>query len=119
MKVALRARAPADLTTAIVGLGLTAVTLAAWGGVLASRPGRGATAGPMSAGIQLGHLTAFDIAWLIMMAAMMLPSAAPLVLLYRVAGPGARAVNTMFLGIGYLIVWAAFGRPTFGVQQAL
>ena len=120
MKVALRAHPPVDLTTAIVGLALTAVTLAAWVGVLAqSRSGSGATAGPMSVGIQLGALPAFVLAWLVMMAAMMLPSAAPLVLLYRVAGPGARAINTMFLAAGYLIVWAAFGLPTFAVQQAV
>jgi predicted metal-binding membrane protein len=117
MKVALRARPPVDLTTAIVGLGLTAVTVAAWVGVLAQSRGSGAVAGPMTPGFPLGALTAFVIAWLVMMAAMMLPSAAPLVLLYRVAGPGARAINTVFLAAGYLIVWAAFGLPTFAVEQ--
>jgi predicted metal-binding membrane protein len=120
MKVALPARPAVDGTTVIVGLGLTAVTLAAWAGVLAqSRPGSGAMAAPMSAHVQLGALTGFVIAWLVMMAAMMLPSAAPLVLLYRVAGPGARAINTVFLVSGYLLVWAAFGVPVFAVQQGL
>src|SRR5689334_4874602 len=120
MKVALRARPPADLTTAIVGVGLTVVTLVAWLGVLAqSGSGSGTMIGPRSPGFEIVALTAFLIAWLVMMAAMMLPSAAPLVLLYRVAGPGARAVNTMFLVVGYLIVWVAFGLPTFAVQQAL
>jgi predicted metal-binding membrane protein len=120
MKVALRARPPADLTTAIVGVGLTVVTLVAWLAVLAqSRSGSGTMIGPRSPGLQIVALTAFLIAWLVMMAAMMLPSAAPLVLLYRVAGPGARAINTVFLAAGYLIVWAAFGVPTFAVQQTL
>ena len=120
MKVALRARPPADLTTAIVGVGLTAVTLLAWLGVLAqSGSGSGTMIGPRSPGFQIVALTAFLIAWLVMMAAMMLPSAAPLVLLYRVAGAGARAVNTMFLVVGYLIVWVAFGLPTFAVQLAM
>jgi predicted metal-binding membrane protein len=120
MKVALPARPPVDSTTVIVGLGLTAVTLVAWVGVLAQgRSGNGVMAGPMSSSFQLGPLTGFVIAWLVMMAAMMLPSAAPLVLLYRVAGPGARAINTVFLVAGYLIVWAAFGLPTFAVQQVL
>ena len=120
MKVALPARSPVDSTTVIVGLGLTAVTLAAWAGVLAQgRPGNDAMAGPMSTGFQLGALTGFVIAWLVMMAAMMLPSAAPLVLLYRVAGPGARAINTVFLVAGYLAVWAAFGVPVFALQQVL
>lgn len=120
MKVALRARPPVDLTTAIVGLGLTVVTLVAWVGVLAqSRSGSGTMIGPRSPGLPLGALTTFVIAWLVMMAAMMLPSATPLVLLYRVAGPGARAINTVFLAAGYLTVWAAFGVPTFAVQQTL
>ena len=120
MKVRLRPRPPVDLTTAIVGLGLTAVTVAAWVGVLAqSRPGSGAVAGPLTPSFPLGALPAFVIAWLIMMAALMLPSAAPLVLLYRVAGPGARAINTVFLAAGYLIVWAAFGLPTFAVEQTV
>jgi predicted metal-binding membrane protein len=120
VKVALPIRPPLDGTTAIVGLGLTTVTLAAWAGVLAQgRPGNGAVAGPMSAGFRFGALTGFVIAWLVMMAAMMLPSAAPLVLLYRVAGPGARAINTVILVAGYLLVWMAFGVPVFAVQQAL
>lgn len=120
MKVALRARPPVNGATVIVGLGLTAVTFAAWVGVAAqSRAANGATAAPMSAGFQLGALIGFLIAWLVMMAAMMLPSAAPLMLLYRVAGPRARAINTLFLAAGYLIVWAAFGLPTFALQQAV
>jgi predicted metal-binding membrane protein len=41
------------------------------------------------------------------------------VLLYRVAGPGARAINTGFLVAGYLLVWAAFGLPVFLLQQVL
>jgi predicted metal-binding membrane protein len=73
----------------------------------------------MNAGFELGALTSFVIAWLVMMAAMMLPSAAPLVLLYRVAGPGARPINTVFLTAGYLIVWAGVGLPAFAAQQAL
>ena len=120
MNVARRTHPPVDLTTLVLGLGLTAVTLAAWAGVLAhARSGIGAMGGPMRAGLELGALRIFLIARLVMMAAMMLPSAAPLVLLYRVAGPGTRAINTVFLVAGYLVLWAAFGLPVFAVQQAL
>jgi predicted metal-binding membrane protein len=105
MKVALPGRPPVELATVIVGLGLTAVTLAAWAGVLA----QGSPSHPVN----------FVIAWLVMMAAMMLPSAAPLVLLYRVAGAGARAIDTVFLTAGYLVVWAAIGLPVFVLRQAL
>ena len=48
----------------------------------------------------------FVTAWTIMMAAMMLPSAAPLVLLYRKAATPGRTAQ---LVSGYLIVWASAG----------
>jgi predicted metal-binding membrane protein len=49
-------------------------------------------------------------AWTIMMAAMMLPSAAPLVLLYS---RGAPSRATLLLVFGYLAVWAAAGIPAY------
>ena len=52
----------------------------------------------------------FVAAWTIMMAAMMLPSAAPLVLLYS---RGASARATFILVLGYLAVWAAAGIPAY------
>lgn len=52
----------------------------------------------------------FVAAWTIMMIAMMLPSAAPLVLLYR---RGASALDTTLLALGYLAVWAAAGIPAY------
>jgi predicted metal-binding membrane protein len=48
----------------------------------------------------------FLAAWTAMMAAMMLPSAAPLVLLYR---RGSTPRSTAALASGYLAVWAALG----------
>ena len=53
------------------------------------------------------------------MAAMMLPSAAPLVLLYRFAGPGGRAANSVPLVAGYLVMWAVFGAMVYAGQQGL
>ena len=52
----------------------------------------------------------FMVAWTIMMVAMMLPSAAPLVLLYR---RGASAWSTALLVLGYLAVWAVAGIPAY------
>jgi predicted metal-binding membrane protein len=52
----------------------------------------------------------FVAAWTIMMAAMMLPSAAPLVLLYS---RGAAARATLLLVLGYLAVWAVAGIPAY------
>ena len=54
-----------------------------------------------------------------MMAAMMLPSAAPLVLLYRAAGADGRVANTVPLVAGYLVAWAVFGAFVYATQQAL
>ena len=50
----------------------------------------------------------FLAAWTVMMAAMMLPSALPFMLLYR---RGASGVRTAWLATGYLRVWAAAGVP--------
>ena len=52
----------------------------------------------------------FVAAWTVMMAAMMLPSAAPLVLLYS---RGASARATLRLVLGYLAVWAVAGIPAY------
>jgi predicted metal-binding membrane protein len=54
----------------------------------------------------------FLLAWAVMMAAMMLPSVAPLVLLYRRGG-------RFSLVLGYLLVWAAVGVPVFFLSRAV
>jgi len=60
--------------------------------------------------------TVFVAAWTVMMTAMMLPSAAPLVLLYR---RGASARDTVLLAGGYLAVWAAAGVPAYFASELL
>lgn len=50
----------------------------------------------------------FLAAWTVMMAAMMLPSALPLMLLYR---RGTSGVRIAWLATGYLAVWAVAGVP--------
>jgi predicted metal-binding membrane protein len=101
---------------------LSLVTLAAWAGVILQ-------AGSMSMGgaamaddmprdmpplLDAAGLGAFVAAWAVMMAAMMLPSAAPMVLLYRTVARGQAArgnplVPTWIFVLGYLVLWAAFG----------
>jgi predicted metal-binding membrane protein len=117
-----RARVPADRPTLLVGGALAAVTAAAWIAFLAQAAAyRGSMAmdTTLSAGPALAGATVFIGAWVVMMTAMMLPSAAPLVLLYRVAGADGRAVNTVPLVAGYLLVWAACGALVYAAQQAL
>jgi predicted metal-binding membrane protein len=53
--------------------------------------------------------------WTAMMVAMMLPSAAPLVLLYRQSATGLR---TAALTSGYLLVWAAIGLAAYAYMQS-
>jgi predicted metal-binding membrane protein len=101
---------------------LLLVTIAAWAGVIVQATSM-ATGGPstgaaMSQGmrplITMAGLVAFVAAWVVMMAAMMLPSATPMILLYRVATRGHAArgnplASTWLFVLGYLVVWAAFG----------
>jgi predicted metal-binding membrane protein len=69
-------------------------------------------------------LVAFVAAWSVMMAAMMLPSATPMILLYRNAsrgqGQAGRAlVRTWIFVFGYLVVWAAIGIPVYIASQSV
>ena len=82
---------PLDRTTTLAVLALTAATGLAWIGLVRL---------PQSM-----ELPGFLAAWTLMMAAMMLPSIAPLVLLHR----GPRTV----LVAGYLTVWGALGIVPF------
>ncbi len=61
-------------------------------------------------------LPVFLVGWLTMMAAMMLPSTAPLVLLFRRSAPG---LATAVLLVGYLAVWASFGLVVYVANDLL
>jgi len=63
-------------------------------------------------------------AWAVMMAAMMLPSAAPMIALYattqRTTGsPGAQAPAVIGFGLMYVMLWAATGVPVYFASLAL
>jgi predicted metal-binding membrane protein len=84
-----------------VGIGLLAATSGAW--ALAVAQMRGMDEGP---GTHLGTLGGFLGIWLTMMAAMMLPSAAPMVLSFaRVRAER----STLTFVAGYFAVWLLFG----------
>ena len=89
--------------TWLTGAVLAAVAVAAWAALLRS-------------GEQGMDAPAFLAAWLVMMAAMMLPSAAPLVLVYR---RGASAAATAALTTGYLALWAAVGIAAYAADSSL
>lgn len=100
----------------ILAAALVAATLAAW--LVTVDRMDGMDAGP---GTDLGQLGWFTGMWVTMMAAMMLPSAAPAVLLVdaldRQAGRGSLGAGLFTLG--YLLVWIGFSLQATAAQFGL
>jgi predicted metal-binding membrane protein len=90
--------------TLVVGAGLLLVSVAAWAALLAMGDEM-----PMGAGLWIG-------AWTVMMAAMMLPSTSPLVLLYA---RQSTATSSTLLTAGYVAVWAGVGLAAYGIDMRL
>ena len=111
-----RAQAPA----AWIAAGLLAACLLTW--ILVVDRMRGMDGGP---GTDLGGLGWYVGIWVTMMAAMMLPSAAPMVLLFaRVSGERARRgqadfVPTWIFVAGYLAAWTVYGLIAYGIFRAV
>ncbi len=81
-----------------------------------------AQSGSMSGmGMGLGSFGSFAVSWVVMMAAMMLPSATPLVFEFATHAEGRRGwqAATALLGLTYLCVWLAFGVVCYGLYAAL
>lgn len=100
---------------ALLALALLLVAAAAWGVTIArSRP-----MGDMAMG--LGPIGPFVATWVVMMAAMMLPSATPLVVEFARHAEGRRGwrAATALLGATYLGVWLAFGVACYALYAAL
>jgi predicted metal-binding membrane protein len=68
----------------------------------------------------LGPIQSFAVTWVVMMAAMMLPSAIPVVLEFARTAEGRRGwpVATGVLGVTYLGVWLMFGVACYAVYTA-
>jgi predicted metal-binding membrane protein len=76
-----------------------------------------------------GAAASFLCMWVVMMAAMMLPSLVPMLWRYRQAVGGTEAVGrtgkthlgrlTVLVGVGYFLVWAVFGMAAFPLGVAL
>jgi predicted metal-binding membrane protein len=88
----------------VAGAGLLLASVAAWAVLLAMGEDM-----PMGYGLWIG-------AWTVMMAAMMIPSTSPLVLLYA---KRSTAANSALLTAGYLLVWAAIGLAAYEVAMRL
>ncbi len=104
----------------VIATGLVAASLVTW--IVTIDRMRGMDAGP---GTDLGGLGWFIGVWVTMMAAMMLPSAAPMVLVvHRVSAmrtrPGPRAtLATWVFVVGYVAVWTVYGLAAYGLFRAL
>jgi predicted metal-binding membrane protein len=99
-------RAQPGVTAALLG-----AALAAW--IVAVQQMRGMDAGP---GTDLGAFGWFIGIWLTMMAAMMLPSTAPVVLLFSRLRGGA---HTSAFVVGYLVAWTLYGAAAYAVYRGL
>jgi predicted metal-binding membrane protein len=88
----------------VAGAGLLLASVAVWAALLAMGDEM-----PMGFGLWIG-------AWTVMMAAMMLPSTSPLVLLYA---KRSTAAHSALLTAGYLLVWAAIGLAAYEVAMRL
>jgi predicted metal-binding membrane protein len=87
-------------------------------------PMTGASAWMMSSTWDLPRIVLLWVMWAAMMAGMMLPSAAPIVLLYartvRNRGNNPRAPRSIYaLAAGYLLVWAGFSAAATALQRLL
>jgi predicted metal-binding membrane protein len=96
---------------------LLGAALVAW--IVTIERMRGMDMGP---GTDLGSLGWYVGVWVTMMAAMMLPSVAPMVLIYsRVSRERARRgrayVPTWIFVAGYLAAWTAYGLAAYGVYR--
>jgi len=91
----------------VTAAGLAVITLAAWIALIAGTP--------------MMDPATFLVAWIVMMVAMMVPSSAPMFLLYRVsASDGPRGeLRTLAFGAGYLLVWAVVGAIVLVAQRVV
>jgi predicted metal-binding membrane protein len=117
-----RAAPASDRGALAAGAVLLAAAIAAWLAVLRGASGM-SMHGP-GAAPSLGGALVFTGMWGVMMAAMMLPSAAPMILLYRTvsrrfARDGERVIPAWgFAGV-YLCVWMLLGVPVYAGYLAV
>jgi len=101
--------------TAIVTV-LVGIALVGW--LVIGRRMEGMDAGP---GTDLGSLGFYVSAWVVMMAAMMFPSIAPMVTTFSIvqrrrgAGGGRAPVSSGLFVAGYLAIWTLFGLLAYAV----
>ena len=116
--MATSASSPGRRSSPALWAGLLVVAAFAWVLLIRQSPGMPASmAGPW---LVFGE---FLLLWVVMMAAMMLPSVAPVASMYltvlRNRRTGTAAAHVAALVAGYLLAWAGFGLAAFGISRAL
>jgi predicted metal-binding membrane protein len=101
--MSLRLRSVPIVTAAALGV----ITVTAWIALIAGTP--------------MSDPGTFLVAWIVMMAAMMLPASAPMFMLFRLsASDGPRGeLRTLAFGVGYLLVWAVVGVVVLVAQRVV
>src|SRR5215467_13540799 len=108
----------------LTGSLLIAIAALAWVGVVTQAAQMQVTSGPdmaMSSNQNSGlvpDIATYLIAWGVMMAAMMLPSATPMIALYstvqrKFSQNGQVGISTALFGLVYFAVWLGFGVPVY------
>lgn len=117
-----------DRWTLLTAVLLLVFTAAAWAIMLTqpmAAPPSGSSMGMSGAAmVSLAGAVAFLGAWGVMMAAMMLPSATPMIAFYgaiqrNAAKTGQRGIPTAAFALVYLALWAAIGAPIYLASVAL
>lgn len=116
--MAISANSPGRRSSPVLWAGLLVAAAFAW--VLLIRQ---SLRMPVSMASLWRDLGQFLVLWVVMMAAMMLPSVAPVASMYltvmRSRGSGAVAARVVAVVAGYLLAWSAFGVVAFGISWAL
>lgn len=102
---------------ALIALAFLILAALAWGFTIAQM----SSMDDMAMSMGLGSLGPFVVTWAVMMAAMMIPSATPLLFDFARTAEGRRGWRTAtgLLGATYLGVWLAFGVVCYGVYNIL
>jgi predicted metal-binding membrane protein len=113
-----------DRATLVTYAALLVMTAAAWASMLSSPMGGDMAGMEMTMAPTLRDGVAFVVAWAVMMAAMMLPSAVPMIGLYAAIQRGASGMTARVAAIGafvltYVAVWGITGVPIYFASLAL
>jgi predicted metal-binding membrane protein len=112
-----------DGATLMTYAALVVVTAAAWLSMLGSPMGGDMAGMEMAMAPTPGDGIAFVVAWAIMMVAMMLPSAMPMIGLYaamqRDAASAVRIAAIASFAVMYVVLWAVTGVPIYFASVAL